>query len=354
MDFSSDPGGEVGGASDYSYRSCTTDCEGWRTPTSSLAPPTATLQPTALVHEAYLRLARGTGHWRSKTPTSFAVAALQMRNVLVDHARAAGAQKRRGERVTLKDGHGLVADHRLDVLAVDEALTLLGRHSERQERVAELRLFAGMTVAEIVAVLGVSERTVKYDWRHARAWLTRQLRDPQRRANGEPRPIPDPRFGFPSRSFPCTFWPSNPGDLNMAEIGSRRSKSKEARNGQESAEVDRSSGTRNRARGWSGNVVQWYADERRGRGGPPSRTHANPTDCLTVEQNGKGTTPPGLPCVGPGCGSAPCLFFLGCSGSSVETTCHYNLRRLSARPVIQGARGAPMCSGAPLTAAASA
>jgi RNA polymerase sigma factor (TIGR02999 family) len=137
-----------------------------------------TLGPTALVHEAYLRLARRTTiRWRGKTHF-LAVAASEMRRVLVERARAADARKRgaRPARVALVDDLLVVASGSTDLLALDEALRLLAVASARQARVAEMRLFADLPVREISAALCVSERTVKDDWRMARAWIARALR----------------------------------------------------------------------------------------------------------------------------------------------------------------------------------
>jgi RNA polymerase sigma factor (TIGR02999 family) len=137
-----------------------------------------TLQPTALVHEAYLRL-QGLDRvsWRGKTHF-YAMAARQMRRVLVEHARATRAQKRGAERrrISLREDLALTRDHSLELLALDEALRGLTARSARQGRVAELRLFAGMRHEEIAQALGVSERTVLKDWRMARAWLSRELK----------------------------------------------------------------------------------------------------------------------------------------------------------------------------------
>lgn len=136
-----------------------------------------TLQPTALVHEAYIRMA-GIQRidWSGKTHF-FAVAATQMRRILVEHARAASAQKRWGkhQRVTLQDASALTPERSLDILALEEALTRLAERSERQGQVAELRLFAGMNAVDTAHVLKVSERTAREDWRVARAWLAREL-----------------------------------------------------------------------------------------------------------------------------------------------------------------------------------
>lgn len=137
-----------------------------------------TLQPTALVHEAYLRLADVERiDWQGKTHF-FAFAATQMRRILVEHARAAGRVKRGANavRVELDESLTLSDELAFDLLAIDEGLQRLARASPRQSRIAELRLFAGMSVAECAAAVGVSERTVKQDWRVARAWLSRWLR----------------------------------------------------------------------------------------------------------------------------------------------------------------------------------
>ncbi len=132
----------------------------------------------SLVHEAYLRL-KNVGHrsWHDRTHF-LAVASLQLRHLLVDHARATQARKRGGGQVLVHlDEESTPAERStMDVLVLDEALNRLARHDERQHRVAELRLFGGLSVEEIAAVLRVSERTVKEDWRLARTWLAAQLR----------------------------------------------------------------------------------------------------------------------------------------------------------------------------------
>ena len=137
-----------------------------------------TLDPTGLVHEAYLRLSARTGiAWRGRTHF-LAVAATEMRRVLVERARAAAAKKRgsRPRRISLSEGLLAVRAPTLDVLALDEALHKLATLDERQARVAEMRLFSGMAAHEIGTSLGVAERTVKGDWRVARAWLAHELR----------------------------------------------------------------------------------------------------------------------------------------------------------------------------------
>jgi RNA polymerase sigma factor (TIGR02999 family) len=139
--------------------------------------PDHTLQPTALVHEAYLRLIDGARvDWNGRTHF-FAVAAIQMRRVLAEHARSRGAQKRGGgaRKVTLSDPAAITAGGMLDMLALDEALEKLARQSQRQCRVVELRFFGGLSVEETAHVLEVSPSTVKGDWRVAKAWLAREL-----------------------------------------------------------------------------------------------------------------------------------------------------------------------------------
>lgn len=137
-----------------------------------------TLQPTALVHEAWSRLEdSGRVSWAGRTHF-FAAAATEMRRVLVEHARARSARKRGGgaRRVLLEDSMAVTAGPSLEMLALDEALSALGERHERPARVAEMRLFAGMQFAEIADVVAVSDRTAKKDWQLARAWLARELR----------------------------------------------------------------------------------------------------------------------------------------------------------------------------------
>jgi RNA polymerase sigma factor (TIGR02999 family) len=142
------------------------------------------LQPTALVHEAYIRLIDiDQVDWRSKAHF-YAMAARQMRRILIEDARKRLRGKHGGglRRVTLAEDLAITSERVLDLLAFDEALTLLARRHEREARVAELRVFAGMHIREIALVLDVSKRTIDDDWRFARVWLKRQLdskgRDP--------------------------------------------------------------------------------------------------------------------------------------------------------------------------------
>ncbi|MEM1055374.1 MAG: sigma-70 family RNA polymerase sigma factor [Bacteroidota bacterium] len=144
-------------------------------------PSLATMNTTALVHEAYLRLADGALADFEGRSHFLGVAAKAMRHVLVDHARKRGAQKRGGDlaRIDLTDAARFVgtADHDATVLALDAALDRLGALDERKARVVECRFFGDMTVAETAAALGVSTPTVKRDWRMAQAWLYRALSD---------------------------------------------------------------------------------------------------------------------------------------------------------------------------------
>jgi RNA polymerase sigma factor (TIGR02999 family) len=132
----------------------------------------STLQPTALVNEAYLRLAQGESRWDSKAHF-FGAAARAMRQVLVAQARKKSAVKRAGQavRVTFHELHVQSPDPRVDLLALDEALTALAAVDERYARVMELRYFAGCGLEEIGELTGRSLATVKRDWAYARAWL---------------------------------------------------------------------------------------------------------------------------------------------------------------------------------------
>jgi RNA polymerase sigma factor (TIGR02999 family) len=131
-----------------------------------------TLQPTALVHEAYFRLLKGDSRWESKAHF-FGAAARAMRQVLVTQARGKLAQKRAGRmaRVTLDEVEIHSEPPDLSLLALDKALTALAGVDERFARVMELRYFAGCSMEEIAGVTGRSLATVKRDWAYARAWL---------------------------------------------------------------------------------------------------------------------------------------------------------------------------------------
>jgi len=139
--------------------------------------PGQTLHTTALVHEAYLRLAKTPNQSWNDRLHFFAVAAKAMRSVLVDHARQRNAQKRDGGRQPLPLDEALAGfdDHHIDVLALDQAMQRLAAFDERKARTVELRFFGGLTAAETAAVLGISEPTVERDWQTARAWLLKEL-----------------------------------------------------------------------------------------------------------------------------------------------------------------------------------
>jgi RNA polymerase sigma-70 factor (ECF subfamily) len=137
-----------------------------------------TLQPTALVNEAYLRLSNCSDSiWQDRSRV-LGAAAKVMRHILVDHARAHNAGKR-GDgqlQVTLTEGMVAGASSSIaDVLAVDKALTILSEFDPRQEKILEMHFFAGLTFEEIAQQRGVSTRTVKRDWTMARAWLRQKL-----------------------------------------------------------------------------------------------------------------------------------------------------------------------------------
>jgi RNA polymerase sigma factor (TIGR02999 family) len=138
------------------------------------------LQPTALTHEAFLRLlgTRQVG-WQNRAHF-FAVAAQLMRRVLVEHARKRSATKRGGSitRVTFDETKALAEAQDLDVLALHEALTQLEKIDPRQCRIVELRYFGGLDTEETAEVLGLSPSTVKRDWRVAKIWLRRALETP--------------------------------------------------------------------------------------------------------------------------------------------------------------------------------
>jgi len=144
-------------------------------------PDEHTLQATALVHEAYLRLVdQRRAEWRNRAQF-FGVAAQVMRRILVDHARAQHATKRGGamQQITLGDATQTAATHAddsaLDVLALHDALDRLAAMDPEQARLVELRYFGGMNIEETAEALGVSPATVKREWAVARAWLRREM-----------------------------------------------------------------------------------------------------------------------------------------------------------------------------------
>jgi RNA polymerase sigma factor (TIGR02999 family) len=138
--------------------------------------PDHTLQATALVHEAYLKLQRA-GSVPGDRVQFMARAAGAMRQILVDHARARAAKKRGGgwRRVTVESDIAFAKDGIDDVLAVDEALSRLARLDPRAAQIVELRFFSGLTEVEVAGQMGASERWVREQWAHARAWLGREL-----------------------------------------------------------------------------------------------------------------------------------------------------------------------------------
>lgn len=143
--------------------------------------PDHTLQPTALVHEAYMRLMQDQAIDFQSRAHFFATASIVMRRVLVDHARARAAGKRPEGKQKVELNDFLAAQSpRLDqMLILDEALTRLSRMDARQGRLVEMMYFGGLTEEEAAEVLGVSVRTVKRDWSSARAWLQAELNNPR-------------------------------------------------------------------------------------------------------------------------------------------------------------------------------
>ncbi|MGI8436175.1 MAG: sigma-70 family RNA polymerase sigma factor [Chthoniobacterales bacterium] len=139
--------------------------------------PDHTLQATALVHEAYLQLVdQRTATWQNRAHF-LGVAAQSMRHILVDHARSHRAEKRGGDREKLAFDEGLdFSDERaIDLVALDDALKDLATFDQRQSEIVEMRFFGGLTNEEIGEVLQISPRTIKRDWRLARAWLRREI-----------------------------------------------------------------------------------------------------------------------------------------------------------------------------------
>jgi RNA polymerase sigma factor (TIGR02999 family) len=140
-----------------------------------------TLQATALVHEAYLKLVDQTrAQWQDRAHF-LAVASLAMRRILVDHARRRRSEKRGSDplKLTLSAADGVPdaggSEHSLDLIALDDALAALAADHPQEARLVEMRFFGGLTAGEAAAVLGVTERTAERWWRFARAWLFRRL-----------------------------------------------------------------------------------------------------------------------------------------------------------------------------------
>jgi RNA polymerase sigma factor (TIGR02999 family) len=140
-------------------------------------PSDHTLQATALVNEAYLRLVdQKRVNWKNRAHF-FGAAAQIIRRILVDHARGRHRLKRGGHaiKISLCDGIDAMAGAELDVVALDHALHKLAKHDEQQERIIELRFFAGLSIEDTAAALNISAATVKRDWAMARAWLHREM-----------------------------------------------------------------------------------------------------------------------------------------------------------------------------------
>jgi RNA polymerase sigma factor (TIGR02999 family) len=138
-----------------------------------------TLQPTALVHEAYLRLVdQRAVDWRNRAQF-LGLAATMMRRILINHAQAQQAAKRNGgEMVTLDDALGVFTHPKIDLLSLNRSLDELNRIDARQAQVVELRYFGGLSIEETAEVMGVSPATVKREWATARLWLLQQMEGP--------------------------------------------------------------------------------------------------------------------------------------------------------------------------------
>lgn len=140
--------------------------------------PNHTLQTTALIHEAYMKLVdQREANWESRTHF-FAIAAQAMRRILIDHARARRQEKRGGDNVTLAldDAALIITDERnIDLLALDEALDRLAEIDGQQVRIVELRYFSGLSLEETAEALGISRATVAREWSVAKTWLRREL-----------------------------------------------------------------------------------------------------------------------------------------------------------------------------------
>jgi RNA polymerase sigma factor (TIGR02999 family) len=139
--------------------------------------PDHTLQPTALVNEAYLRIVDQRRVSLQNRAQFFGLAAQLMRHILVDHARARAAEKRGGgqPRLSLDEARVVIEDRAAGVVALDEALQRLAALDPRKGRIVEMRFFGGLSVEETASALGVSDKTVMRDWRIAKIWLHREL-----------------------------------------------------------------------------------------------------------------------------------------------------------------------------------
>jgi len=138
--------------------------------------PGHTLQSTALVHEAYLRLMKQEGLAFESRAHFFGICAQLMRQILVEHARSQRAAKRDfGRRLTLDDAANAARIRSVDLIALDDALTDLAKLDQKQSRIVELRYFGGLSIEETSQVLGVSPATIKREWATARAWLHHEM-----------------------------------------------------------------------------------------------------------------------------------------------------------------------------------
>lgn len=138
--------------------------------------PDHTLQATALVHEAYVRLV----DWKNVTWENraqfFAVAAQVMRKVLIDHARARNTKKRASQRLILDEAISIPDDKQIDLIALEDALIALEKIDPRQAKIVELRFFGGLSIEETAYVMELGESTVRREWTFAKAWFQRELR----------------------------------------------------------------------------------------------------------------------------------------------------------------------------------
>jgi RNA polymerase sigma-70 factor (ECF subfamily) len=134
------------------------------------------LQPTGLIHEAYVRFVGSKSvDWRDRN-NFYALSSRLMRQILVDYARSRGRQKRGGAAIPLVLDETLMSEERSDLVRLDEALSALAETDDRKSRVVEMRFFGGFSVEETADVLGVSPQTVLRDWRLAKAWLQREMK----------------------------------------------------------------------------------------------------------------------------------------------------------------------------------
>lgn len=138
--------------------------------------PDHTMQPTALVHEAYVRLVGSENVAWENRAHFFNVAAQVMRNIIVDHARRHRAEKRGGgQKVSLDEALSFSSERNIDLVELDEALTKLAELDAQQSRIVELRFFGGLKIEEVASVLSISDTTVSREWLKAKLWLRSQL-----------------------------------------------------------------------------------------------------------------------------------------------------------------------------------